>query len=98
MNARTSTHACRRRCRRRSGPIEDARTAATGGWDARRAAVCGVLEEEPGAHDATRTPLEREVLPGHVAHRVRASAADECSHTIGPLVPVDAGVVATFLR
>ena len=58
------------------------------------AAVYRVPAEELGAYDAQRTLLKRKVLPGHIANCVTAIASDEFSHTTGPLVPIDAGVVA----
>lgn len=68
------------------------------GWGAQRAAVYGVPEEELGAYYAQRTILKREVLPENVARAVAAITSSEFSHTTGLLVPVDAGVAASFLR
>ena len=68
------------------------------GWGAQRAAVYGVPEEELGSYYASRTLLQREVLPEHVAEVVSALASSEFSRTTGLIVPVDAGVAAAFLR
>jgi rhamnulose-1-phosphate aldolase len=68
------------------------------GWGAERAAVYGVEEEDLGAFYASRTLLQREVLPQHVARAVAVLTSDELSHTTGLHVPVDAGVAAAFLR
>ncbi|MFG3200541.1 bifunctional aldolase/short-chain dehydrogenase [Streptomyces sp. NPDC048192] len=69
-----------------------------GGWGAQRAAVYGVPEEKLGEFYAQRTILKREVLPEHVANAVFALTGGELTHTTGLHVPVDAGVVAAFLR
>ena len=69
-----------------------------GGWDAKRAAVYGVPEEEPGKYYAQRTLLKREVLPENVANTVFALCTSDLSHTTGLHIPVDAGVAAAFLR
>ncbi len=69
-----------------------------GGWGAKRAAVCGVPEEELGAYYARRTLLKREVLPEHVANAVFALCSADLSHTTGLHIPVDAGAAAAFLR
>jgi rhamnulose-1-phosphate aldolase/alcohol dehydrogenase len=68
------------------------------GWGAKRAELYGVPEEELGAFYAKRTLLGLEVLPEHVAAAVFALVAGDLAHTTGLLVPVDAGVVAAFLR
>lgn len=69
-----------------------------GGWGAKRAAVYGVEEEKLGEYYAQRTLLKREVLPEHVANAVFALTGGELTHTTGLHIPVDAGVVAAFLR
>jgi rhamnulose-1-phosphate aldolase/alcohol dehydrogenase len=68
------------------------------GWGAQRAAVYGVPEDKLGEYYAQRTLLKREVLPDHVASAVFALVAGDLSLTTGLHVPVDAGVVAGFLR
>lgn len=68
------------------------------GWGAQRAAVYGVPEDKLGEYYAARTLLKLEVLPEHVANAVFVLASKELSHTTGLIVPVDAGVVAAFLR
>ena len=69
-----------------------------GGWDAKRASVYGVPEEEPGKYYAQRTLLKREVLPENVANTVFALCTSDLSHITGLHIPVDAGVAAAFLR
>ena len=68
------------------------------GWGAQRAAVYGVPEDKLGEYYAQRTLLKREVLPDHVAGAVFALVGGDLSLTTGLHVPVDAGVVAGFLR
>lgn len=69
-----------------------------GGWGAARAAVHGVPESELGAYYASRTLLNREVLPEHVAAAVFALCGGDLPLTTGLLIPVDGGVPAAFLR
>jgi rhamnulose-1-phosphate aldolase/alcohol dehydrogenase len=69
-----------------------------GGWGAERARVYGVEENELGRFYASRTLLKREVLPEHVANAVFCLVSGELTHTTGLIVPVDAGIVAAFLR
>ena len=69
-----------------------------GGWGAERARVYGVEENELGRFYASRTLLKREVLPGHVANAAFCLVSGELTHTTGLIVPVDAGIVAAFLR
>jgi rhamnulose-1-phosphate aldolase len=69
-----------------------------GGWGADRAKTYGVAEEDLGKFYAQRTLLKREVLPENVANAVAALTGPDLSHTTGLHVPVDAGVVAAFLR
>ena len=68
------------------------------GWGAQRAAVYGVPEEELGRYYASRTLLQREVLPKDVAAAVFVLVSSELSCTTGAIVPVDGGVAAAFLR
>ena len=67
-------------------------------YDAKRAAVYGVPEEDLGKYYASRTLLKREVLPEHVANAVFVLCSADLSHTTGLHIPVDAGVAAAFLR
>jgi rhamnulose-1-phosphate aldolase/alcohol dehydrogenase len=69
-----------------------------GGWGAERARVYGVEENELGRFYASRTLLKREVLPEHVANAAFCLVSGELTHTTGLIVPVDAGIVAAFLR
>jgi rhamnulose-1-phosphate aldolase/alcohol dehydrogenase len=69
-----------------------------GGWGAERARVYGVAENELGRFYASRTLLKREVLPEHVANAAFCLVSGELTHTTGLIVPVDAGIVAAFLR
>jgi rhamnulose-1-phosphate aldolase/alcohol dehydrogenase len=69
-----------------------------GGWGAERARVYGVEEDELGRFYASRTLLKREVLPEHVANAAFCLVSGELTHTTGLIVPVDAGIVAAFLR
>ena len=69
-----------------------------GGWGAERARVYGVAEHELGRFYASRTLLKREVLPEHVANAAFWLIGGELTHTTGLIVPVDAGIVAAFLR
>jgi rhamnulose-1-phosphate aldolase/alcohol dehydrogenase len=69
-----------------------------GGWGAQRAAVYGVPEEDLGKYYAQRTLLKREVLPENVANAVFALCSSDLDHTTGLHIPVDAGIVAAFLR
>jgi len=69
-----------------------------GGWGAERARVYGVEENELGRFYASRTLLKREVLPEHVANAAFSLVSGELTHTTGLIVPVDAGIVAAFLR
>jgi rhamnulose-1-phosphate aldolase/alcohol dehydrogenase len=68
------------------------------GWGAERARVYGVAENELGRFYASRTLLKREVLPEHVANAAFCLVSGELTHTTGLIVPVDAGIVAAFLR
>ena len=67
-------------------------------WDARRAAVYGVPEDQLGAFYCQRTLPEREMLPEHVAAAVFAVCAGGLPLTTGLLIPVDAGATAGCLR
>jgi rhamnulose-1-phosphate aldolase/alcohol dehydrogenase len=69
-----------------------------GGWGAERARIYGVAEDELGRFYASRTLLKREVLPEHVANAAFCLVSGELTHTTGLIVPVDAGIVAAFLR
>jgi len=69
-----------------------------GGWGAERARIYGVAEGELGRFYASRTLLKREVLPEHVANAAFCLVSGELTHTTGLIVPVDAGIVAAFLR
>ena len=69
-----------------------------GGWGAERARIYGVTEDELGRFYASRTLLKREVLPEHVANAAFCLVSGELTHTTGLIVPVDAGIVAAFLR
>jgi rhamnulose-1-phosphate aldolase/alcohol dehydrogenase len=69
-----------------------------GGWGAERARVYGVAEDDLGRFYASRTLLKREVLPEHVANAAFCLVSGELTHTTGLIVPVDAGIVAAFLR
>ncbi len=68
------------------------------GWGAKRAKVYGVEEKDLGAFYASRTLLQQEVLPSHVAAAVFALVGGDLSLTTGMLVPVDGGVAQAFLR
>jgi rhamnulose-1-phosphate aldolase/alcohol dehydrogenase len=69
-----------------------------GGWGAERARIYGVAEGELGRFYASRTLLKREVLPEDVANAAFCLVSGELTHTTGLIVPVDAGIVAAFLR
>jgi rhamnulose-1-phosphate aldolase/alcohol dehydrogenase len=69
-----------------------------GGWGADRARIYGVAEGELGRFYASRTLLKREVLPEDVANAAFCLVSGELTHTTGLIVPVDAGIVAAFLR
>ncbi len=69
-----------------------------GGWGAERARIYGVAEDELGRFYASRTLLKREVLPEHVANAAFCLVSGELTHTTGLIVPVDAGIIAAFLR
>ena len=69
-----------------------------GGWGAERARIYGVAEGELGRFYASRTLLKREVLPEDVANAAFCLVSGELNHTTGLIVPVDAGIVAAFLR
>ncbi len=69
-----------------------------GGWGAERARIYGVAEDELGRFYASRTLLKREVLPEDVANAAFCLVSGELTHTTGLIVPVDAGIVAAFLR
>jgi rhamnulose-1-phosphate aldolase/alcohol dehydrogenase len=69
-----------------------------GGWGAERAKVYGVAEEDLGKFYASRTLLQQEVLPSHVAAAVFALVSGDLPLTTGTLVPVDGGVPQAFLR
>jgi rhamnulose-1-phosphate aldolase/alcohol dehydrogenase len=69
-----------------------------GGWGTERARIYGVAEDELGRFYASRTLLKREVLPEHVANAAFCLVSGELTHTTGLIVPVDAGIVAAFLR
>ncbi len=68
------------------------------GWGAERAKVYGVEEKDLGAFYASRTLLQQEVLPSHVAAAVFALVGGDLPLTTGMLVPVDGGVAQAFLR
>jgi rhamnulose-1-phosphate aldolase/alcohol dehydrogenase len=69
-----------------------------GAWREERAAAYGVAPEDLGEFYASRTLLQREVRPEHVADAVFALSAGALSRTTGLLVPVDGGVAGAFLR
>jgi rhamnulose-1-phosphate aldolase/alcohol dehydrogenase len=69
-----------------------------GGWGAERARIYGVAEGDLGRFYASRTLLKREVLPEDVANAAFCLVSGELTHTTGLIVPVDAGIVAAFLR
>lgn len=69
-----------------------------GGWGAERARIYGVAEGELGRFYASRTLLKREVLPEDVANAAFCLVSGDLTHTTGLIVPVDAGIVAAFLR
>ena len=69
-----------------------------GGWGADRAKVYGVPEENLGEFYASRTLLQQEVLPEHIANAVIALVGGELSQTTGLIIPVDSGVVPAFVR
>lgn len=69
-----------------------------GEWGDRRAELHGVPREELGRYYASRTLLEQEVLPSHVAGAVFALVGSDLRRTTGTIVPVDGGVSAGFLR
>ncbi|NOX31692.1 MAG: bifunctional rhamnulose-1-phosphate aldolase/short-chain dehydrogenase, partial [Actinobacteria bacterium] len=69
-----------------------------GGWGADRAEVYGIKEDELGQFYASRTLLQKEVLPEHVAAAALVLVGEELSRTSGFLIPVDGGVASAFPR
>ena len=68
------------------------------GWGAERARIYGVPEAELGQFYASRTLLQREVLPDDVAAAVFVLISGELALTTGTLIPVDGGLPGAFLR
>lgn len=70
----------------------------SGAWLEQRAGAYGVAPEDLGQFYASRTLLQREVLPAHVADAVFTLVGDQLSRTTGLTIPVDGGLTPAFLR